>query len=77
MPIRTLQAFTTFAARKSGIYRFIQFHLDLSGSITLSRAHEISDSVEEVLQKAFPNTEILIHQDPLHGDRRPAPGNKG
>jgi ferrous-iron efflux pump FieF len=55
--------------RKSGIYRFIQFHLDLSGDITLKRAHEISDNVEDLLLVAFPNTEILIHQDPLHGDR--------
>jgi ferrous-iron efflux pump FieF len=55
--------------RKSGIYSFIQFHLVLSDDITLKRAHIISDSVEELLMKAFPNTEILIHQDPLHGDR--------
>jgi ferrous-iron efflux pump FieF len=55
--------------RKSGIYRFIQFHLDLSGDITLRRAHDISDGVEDLLVKAFPNTDILIHQDPLHGDK--------
>jgi ferrous-iron efflux pump FieF len=54
--------------RKSGIYRFIQFHLDLDENITLKRAHVISDSVEELLLKAFPHTEILIHQDPLYGD---------
>jgi len=55
--------------RQSGIYRFIQFHLDLSGEITLKRAHEISDVVEDSLLEAFPHTDILIHQDPLHGDR--------
>lgn len=55
--------------RKSGIYRFIQFHLDLNEDITLKRAHIISDSVEDALTKAFPNTDILIHQDPLHGDK--------
>jgi ferrous-iron efflux pump FieF len=54
--------------RRSGIYRFIQFHLDLDEEITLKRAHIISDTVEESLLRAFPNTEILIHQDPLHGD---------
>jgi len=59
--------------RKSGIYRFIQFHLDLDETITLKRAHVISDSVEDLLQKSFPNTEILIHQDPLDGDRENNP----
>ncbi len=51
--------------RKSGIYRFIQFHLDLDENISLKRAHEISDNVEAELLRVFPQTEILIHQDPL------------
>ena len=51
--------------RKSGIYRFIQFHLDLPSNISLKRAHEISDAVESLLLETFPKTEILIHQDPL------------
>jgi ferrous-iron efflux pump FieF len=55
--------------RRSGINAFIQFHLDLHGNISLLRAHEISDEVEDSLIAAFPKTEILIHQDPLHGDR--------
>ncbi|MEI7670062.1 MAG: cation diffusion facilitator family transporter [Pseudomonadota bacterium] len=55
--------------RKSGIYRFIQFHLDfIDENISLKQAHIISDSIEEKLKNIFPNTEILIHQDPLHGD---------
>lgn len=54
--------------RKSGLNGFIQFHLDLDPEITLSRAHAISDDVEAMLMKNFPNVEILIHQDPLHTD---------
>jgi ferrous-iron efflux pump FieF len=55
--------------RKSGIYCFIQFHLDLDENLSLRQAHIISDRVEDELKKAFPHAEILIHQDPLHGDR--------
>jgi len=54
--------------RKSGLNGFIQLHLDLDPEMTLRQAHIISDTVEESLRNAFPNTEILIHQDPLHGD---------
>ena len=56
--------------RKSGIHGFIQFHLDFSNeNISLKQAHEISDKIEDALQHLFPHTEVLIHQDPLHGDK--------
>lgn len=55
--------------RKSGLMGFIQLHLDLEPDITLRQAHVIADRVEEALKAAFPNTEILIHQDPLYGDK--------
>lgn len=50
--------------RSSGIQPFIQFHLELDGNLTLSRAHEIADQVEARIQEAFPGAEIIIHQDP-------------
>lgn len=54
--------------RRSGVNGFIQLHLDLDPEMTLRQAHVISDAVEAKLRDAFPNTEILIHQDPLHND---------
>jgi len=32
--------------------------------MSLMRAHEISDEVEAELRSAYPNAEIIIHQDP-------------
>ena len=56
--------------RKSGIHRFIQFHLDfINENISLKQAHDISDRIEDALKAIFPHTEVLIHQDPVHGDR--------
>lgn len=51
--------------RASGKDIFIQTHLDLEGNISLKEAHRISDEVEASLQAAFPNADILIHQDPI------------
>ena len=51
--------------RKSGIYVFIQFHLELQPDISLLKAHTISDEVESAIIKAFPGAEVLIHQDPV------------
>ncbi len=51
--------------RASGKDIFIQTHLEMEGEISLNEAHRISDEVEEKLQAAFPNADIIIHQDPV------------
>lgn len=50
--------------RKSGTNSFIQLHLDLDVDISLLRAHEIADAVEAKIKEAFPEAEVMIHQDP-------------
>ncbi len=50
--------------RKSGTNSFIQFHLDLDVDISLLRAHESADAVEAKIREAFPEAEVMIHQDP-------------
>jgi len=51
--------------RSSGPNTFIQFHMELEPLLTLSQAHVISEAVEAQLLTAFPNAEIIIHEDPL------------
>lgn len=51
--------------RSSGTQWFIQLHLELDPDLSLSKAHAIADAVEKRLQSAFPNAEIIIHQDPV------------
>jgi len=53
--------------RKAGFDIFIQFHLELDGTMQLRKAHRISDEVELAIKQAFPGAEVLIHQDP-HGE---------
>jgi ferrous-iron efflux pump FieF len=50
--------------RAAGTQTFIQFHLELDGAISLSKAHVISDDVEARVIEAFPDSEVIIHQDP-------------
>jgi ferrous-iron efflux pump FieF len=52
--------------RSSGTRSFIQLHLELDGSLSLADAHAISDQVMGAIEQAFPNAEVLIHEDP-HG----------
>ncbi len=50
--------------RTSGRDRFIQMHIEVKGSITVSEGHFIADEVEATLGETFPDTDILIHIDP-------------
>jgi ferrous-iron efflux pump FieF len=50
--------------RASGTRTFVQFHLELDSSISLMKAHEISDDVEARIVEAIPDAEVMIHQDP-------------
>ena len=50
--------------RAAGRDKFIQFHLELEGSLSLSDAHRISDAVETEVRAAFPGAEVIIHEDP-------------
>ena len=50
--------------RYAGNKAFIQFHMEIDGNITLMEAYKISDEVELKIKKHFPESEIIIHQDP-------------
>ncbi|MCH7696474.1 MAG: cation diffusion facilitator family transporter [Proteobacteria bacterium] len=50
--------------RASGKDVFIQLHLEMDGAIALLNAHTIADEVELELREAFPNADIIIHEDP-------------
>lgn len=56
--------FHDLRTRSSGIHVFIQFHLELDGDMRLKQAHDISEAVELELMEAFPNAEVIIHEDP-------------
>lgn len=51
-------------SRRSGADTFIQFHLEMDPEMSLMRAHTVADEVEAAIMAAFPNAEVIIHQDP-------------
>ena len=52
--------------RAAGPNSFVQLHLELDGRMSLYRANVIADTIETELHTAFPEVEVIIHQDP-HG----------
>ena len=57
--------------RHSGHHAFIQLHLELAPTMSLLDAHRISDEVEDAIRLAFPDAEVLIHQDPAGIEETP------
>lgn len=55
--------------RYAGNKAFIQFHIGLDPEISLVKAHDIADRIEVKLRGIFPDSEIIIHQDPLGYDQ--------
>ncbi len=51
--------------RTSSIDDFIQLHLELDPSLTLTAAHEISTEVERAVRAELPRAEVIIHVDPF------------
>lgn len=58
--------------RSSGTQTFIQFHLEMDGNLTLIDAHIISETVMVEVERAFPDAEVLIHEDPYGVEERRA-----
>ena len=50
--------------RQSGPTRFIQIHLEMEDSLPLVQAHTIADQVEQAILLRFPDSDVIIHQDP-------------
>jgi len=53
-----------FRTRKSGLQNFAQFHIELDGSISFAKSHEIVEAVEDAITAELPELDVLIHADP-------------
>lgn len=54
--------------RNAGDIYYIELHVEMDGDISLYNAHIITDKVERLLIETYPNSQIIIHQDPLGVD---------
>lgn len=54
--------------RSSGQKYFIQLHLELDPKLSLMAAHKISERVMASVLTAYPESEVLIHEDPQGHD---------
>lgn len=56
-------------SRRSGPWRHIDLHVEMRPELTVRRAHEICDHLEQDIIAALPRARVLIHTEPLGGGR--------
>jgi ferrous-iron efflux pump FieF len=50
--------------RRAGRNRFIEFHLELDGGLSVQQAHTIADEIEQALVAALPGSDVIVHVEP-------------
>jgi ferrous-iron efflux pump FieF len=51
-------------SRSLGNTYYFEMHLEIDGNVPLLKAHELTDHVEQKILALYPDSQILIHQDP-------------
>ena len=57
--------FHDLRTRDTGRKYIIQFHLELDPNMSLLESHKITDEVTDNVLDVYPNSELIIHTDPL------------
>ncbi|MDR3630273.1 MAG: cation diffusion facilitator family transporter [Desulfocapsaceae bacterium] len=50
--------------RRSGNYRFVEFHIEMPQKMPLAEVHEICDKLEAAVGREFDQTDVSIHPEP-------------
>jgi cation diffusion facilitator family transporter len=50
--------------RYSGPQLFVDIHVLIDGDKTLREAHNLTDEIEQVIQKLIPNADVTVHPEP-------------
>ena len=50
--------------RESGQHWFLQLHVELPAEMSLAQAHDLGEEVRMVIEKAYPQADVLVHTDP-------------
>ena len=56
--------------RQAGSHRLMDVHIQLDDAWSFSRAHAISEEVEDAIRKVLPNLDIIVHAEPFEEEMR-------
>ena len=67
--LRSGETYHALRTRQSGSRQFVDFHLLVPGTLTVSRAHEITHRLEAAVEAALPRAEATVHIEPVEDPR--------
>lgn len=56
--------------RKSGIKKYIDFHITVDSGLTVKETHNIIGDIKRAMNERFGNTRVSIHVDPYESDEK-------
>ena len=59
-----VQGLHDLRTRGSGATIFIELHIEIDAEMTVGEAHDVTDAIEAQLFAAFPEAEVILHQEP-------------
>lgn len=62
-----IRGFHHLRTRKSGNMRFVELHVVLDKDISLEESHRISEKIASKIREKFPNTQVIVHEEPCDG----------
>lgn len=65
LSVEGVKGYHDFRSRVSGSRWFLEIHLEFDGELTLNEAHTLSEAAENKIIALYPQTQIIIHQDPF------------
>ncbi len=60
-----VHGFHDLKTRTAGSVVFVNLHIELNGAQTLDEAHAVGAALRRAILKACPNTDVMIHKDPI------------
>lgn len=62
----TVRGFHRLRTRKSGSYRFVEFHVRVDASMSIDESHRIADMMTCAIKQHYPGTTVTIHIEPCN-----------
>ncbi|MGD0277489.1 MAG: cation diffusion facilitator family transporter [Syntrophales bacterium] len=63
-----VHGFHHLKTRKSGHFRFVEFHLKVNPMMTVWDSHRITEELSEIIKSQYPDASVTIHVEPCDGN---------
>lgn len=60
-----IKGYHDFRSRDMGGVYYFEIHLEFEGKLSLLKVHELTEEVEQKIKSAYPQAQVLIHEDPF------------